>query len=109
MRELNEYEIQIFTHFCGTLSFFGCEYVEEIHPEDKDWHHIRLHYPNFPWKGGGYTVLIDKFGEDLDGSSIELLALGDEAGRIYELEIHRFDGKPIQRLPSVLNWLSQTP
>jgi len=103
-RELNEYEIRLLTHFCGERSFSGCQGVEEIHPDDKDWRHIRLFYPDAPWKGGGYTVLIDRAAKDVDGAPIELLALGDQEGRIYELEIHRLDGSPIQLLPSAADW-----
>lgn len=103
-RKLNNYEIQTLAHLCGGESFEGCDCVEEMCPDDRDWYHIRLHYSAYPWPEGGYTVLADRAGKDADGSLVELLALGDEQGRVYELEIRRIDGNPIQRLPASSSW-----
>jgi len=50
---------------------------------------------------------MDMEAKDSDGALIELLVLGDKNGRPYEIEIHRWDGKPIQVLPMAELWVTR--
>ncbi len=78
--------------------------VEDIHPEDKDWHHVELSYANRNHEDGGYTIIADWDAKDLDGAYLDLLVLGDRSGYPFELQINRPDTQPIQRLPQIFEW-----
>ncbi len=111
VRELNDYERQLIDRFVEyglsprTLSSSMTRVlVEDVAPEDKDWYHIRLNYQNRPWQGGPYTIIADWSASDLDGGVIELLALGDEEGYPYEIEIRRPDLLAIRHLPPASSW-----
>lgn len=109
-RPLSAYEVEILQRAMVTSnarlnsSILDAAVAEDIAPEDPDWHHIRLSYREAPWKGGGYSILADWSALDLDGGVIELLVLGDEDGRPYELEIRRPDLRPIDHLPTAGDW-----
>lgn len=112
MRELNDYEISILGRgardggvVIGTDVFSAS--VEDIAPEDMDWRHVVLRYENLTAPMNGYSILMDMEAKDSDGALIELLVLGDKNGRPYEIEIHRWDGKPIQVLPMAEVWVTR--
>lgn len=71
---------------------------------DADWYHIRLYYSDTKWFGEGYSILADRCTKDIDGGSLELLVLGNEEGRPFEIQIHRPDCSPIIALPSMEVW-----
>lgn len=108
MKKLNLYEkellIKINLNSGYLISEFQNLVVERVGEEDLDFYHLRLHYPGHPWRGGGYSIIADWLGNDSDGVTISLLALGDEERRVYEIEIRRFDMQPIQKLPAVETW-----
>jgi Domain of unknown function (DUF6984) len=111
MRPLNDYEHRLVGRLVeqglsprAIASPASSAQVEDIAPEDKAWHHIRLRYQDNPWKGGGYTVIADWSARDLDGGLITLLVLSDHEDRPYEIEIQRPDLQPIQHLPAVGTW-----
>jgi hypothetical protein len=107
MRSVNEYEKALLSRLAARLGAVWLNSliaIEDVAPEDAEWHHIRLHYRDQSWAGGGYTVLADWSARDLDGGLLELLALGDQHGRPYEIEIRRPDLQPIRALPSVEMW-----
>lgn len=112
MRPLSDYDWQLLR----LLFFFNQQLpcrawistligVEDIGEKDADWYHIRLHYSDTQWQGGGYSILADWCATDIDGGFLGLLALGTEEGRPYEIEIHRGDCKPITALPPVEAWV----
>jgi hypothetical protein len=110
MRSLSNYEFDLLQRAmvstkaqCDPAVLRGA-LADDVAPEDKDWHHIRLSYSDSPWKGEGYSILADWRASDLDGGIIELLVLGDKSGRPYELEIRRPDLKPIVHLPALRIW-----
>lgn len=111
MRPLNDYERRLMGRLVeqglspNAIASPGSDVQgEDIAPEDKAWHHIRLRYHENPWKGGGYAIIADWSARDLDGGLITLLVLGDHEGRPYEIEIQRPDLQPIQHLPAVGTW-----
>jgi hypothetical protein len=71
----------------------------EVHPEDLDYHHIQLVYPGGTPIGRRSTLVREWRANDLDGAVIEILVFSDEAGRMQELEMHRVDCQPMQRMP----------
>ena len=110
-RSLTKYETQLLTRALieadnrlNPTTVLDLAKAEDIAAEDTDWHHIRLSYEAFPWKGAGYRIIADWSAPDLDGCIIELLVLGDKDCRPYELEIRRPDLRPILHLPSVEAW-----
>lgn len=111
MRNLNEYEQHLVEKMlCKNInndfkeSVKNC-LVDDVSPQDKDWHHFRFQYEEHPWQGGGFSVIADWRSLDSDGALLTLLALGDEEGRPYEIEICRPDGKDIIAFPGIDNWL----
>lgn len=104
MRRISEYELNIISALANH-SFAVEGMVNDVHPEDRNYHHIELVYPDGPWQGGGYGILADCIATDFDGSLISLLILGSRSGRPYELEIQRFDGCSIQKLPLAEEWV----
>ena len=110
-RLLNEYEARLLRRAISEAkvgSFSEVDLstaeVEDIAAEDRDWHHVRLSYPDWRWDGSGYVIIADWTARDVDGHVVELLVLGDEHGRPYELEIRRPDLRPILHLPKVEMW-----
>lgn len=104
MRTLTKYELDIVEYLAKFSLDRDC-FAKEIAPEDKDYHHIELIHDNMPWTGGGYSVLADRIANDIDGAPLSLLVLGNCSGRPYEIEIQRLDGRPIQKLPPIIEWL----
>jgi len=109
-RALNKYETEVL-HQALTrakarvdASILTAAEVEDVAATDKNWHHIRLRYDGKGWEGGGYSIIADWLATDLDGGAIELLVLGDEMGRPYELEIRRPDLQPIRHMPVIDAW-----
>ena len=108
-RALNKYEMEVLRRALSKAKAVDASVLvdaeaEDVAPADRDWHHIRLRYNGIGWKGGGYSIIADWLAADLDGRAIELLILGDEMGRPYEVEIRRADLQPIGHLPPIEAW-----
>src|SRR4051812_27026535 len=106
-RSLNAYEVEVFRRALGQvrggveLSHVCLASAEDVAAQDKDWHHIRLSYPDATKKGSDYSIIADWIAHDLDGAVMALLILGDRDGRPFELQIQRLDRQPILHLPSI--------
>ena len=73
----------------------------EVCPEDLDYYHIQLIYPDGTQHGRLWTPIREWNAKDSDGAVIEILAFSDERGRMQELEMHRVDCQPIRRVPTL--------